>query len=358
MSKTVILLDMDGTITPARGRVQDDMLFCLIGAAQRADLAIVSGSDIDYMLEQCGNDFIEKGYAKTITLMPCNGTKVFKFSSKKGEYVEEFSLSIRDKLGDRGFRTLLSSISKAQAHMLAISDIDASGNFISDRDSTINWSLIGRDSTWDVRKKFTSREDNMSIRLEAIELLISYMKSKLANKLDVVVAGETSIDIYPKGWDKTFALGHFKDGEKVFFIGDRCEVGQNDFHIYQALRGGNASFKTSGPKETIFILDAIVDSLIEELSDEFVDYDHDPEAEFVDAIVTLADELIVEGDGYADAVSDITEIEDAFFELFEEKESAEDGESVEESIVKSPGLWQRFVELVKSWWYKLTGDKS
>ena len=38
--------------------------------------------------------------------------------------------------------------------------------------------------------------------------------------LMIALGGETSFDIYPIGWDKTYAMKHFK-GYKIYFIGSR-----------------------------------------------------------------------------------------------------------------------------------------
>ena len=80
--------------------------------------------------------------------------------------------------------------------------------------------------------------------------------------IDVTIAlgGATSFDIYPTGWDKTYALNHYKNYE-VFFVGDRCEKGGNDWHIYEQLKDDGNSYTTSGPRETVKIIDQIIEKL-------------------------------------------------------------------------------------------------
>ena len=73
------------------------------------------------------------------------------------------------------------------------------------------------------------------------------------------VGGETSIDIFPVGWDKSYALKYFK-GYEVYFVGDRCFVGGNDFDIYKEMIPGNG-FKTSGPDETMVIISKLINEL-------------------------------------------------------------------------------------------------
>ena len=74
--------------------------------------------------------------------------------------------------------------------------------------------------------------------------------------LEMRLGGETSIDIFPTGWDKSYALRFF-DGYDIYFVGDRCFSGGNDFDIYKEMSHGNG-FKTSGPDETLKIIDELI----------------------------------------------------------------------------------------------------
>ena len=69
----------------------------------------------------------------------------------------------------------------------------------------------------------------------------------------VKLGGNTSFDIYPRGWDKTYALKHFKNYE-CWFVGDRCEQGGNDAELYNYLAKDNKAFKTDGPEDTVKII--------------------------------------------------------------------------------------------------------
>ena len=70
------------------------------------------------------------------------------------------------------------------------------------------------------------------------------------------IGGDTSFDIYPEGWDKTFALKHFPhDLWTHYFIGDRCYPDGNDFEIFNFLNKEGRAWETSGPEETIEIIE-------------------------------------------------------------------------------------------------------
>jgi phosphomannomutase len=88
----------------------------------------------------------------------------------------------------------------------------------------------------------------------------------MSEQLEIAKGGQTSMDIYPKGWDKTFGLWHFKELDH-WFIGDACEAGQNDHQIYLAVKhkyDRQQSFKTTGPSATKKIIDDILQTLIKQ----------------------------------------------------------------------------------------------
>ena len=53
--------------------------------------------------------------------------------------------------------------------------------------------------------------------------------------LTFAIGGQISFDVFPKGWDKTFALNHVeKEGFKeIHFFGDRTYKGGNDYEIFE-----------------------------------------------------------------------------------------------------------------------------
>ena len=72
----------------------------------------------------------------------------------------------------------------------------------------------------------------------------------LKNKITIKLGGDTSFDIYPTGWDKTYGLRHFS-GWDVWFVGDLCYENGNDLEIYESC--GSQGFQT-GPNETVEII--------------------------------------------------------------------------------------------------------
>ena len=99
---------------------------------------------------------------------------------------------------------------------------------IEERAGMANFSTIGRTATQDQRKAYALWDGATNERQKnARWLSIRYPR------LQFDVGGEISIDIYPKGKDKSQVIDHMKDA--TVFFGDKCEQGGNDYTISRAV---------------------------------------------------------------------------------------------------------------------------
>ena len=75
----IVLFDMDGTLTKPRKKIDRETAMALYSLSQHADIGIVTGSGLDYVLEQCSIlwDKPEFFIGDKITLLPCNGTMAY-----------------------------------------------------------------------------------------------------------------------------------------------------------------------------------------------------------------------------------------------------------------------------------------
>ena len=118
----------------------------------------------------------------------------------------------------------------------------------------INWCPIGRSATPSEREAFVDWDTSFTptYREDERGWLLQDLKSKKLN-LEVKCGGDTSFDIYPAGWDKTYSLEHFPDYD-IWFVGDKCEIGGNDKELFDYLYLKGKSFKTTGPDLTLQII--------------------------------------------------------------------------------------------------------
>ena len=260
--KHIVLFDMDGTLTPPRKEFDKRLFQPLRELGLYAELGIVTGSDIDYVREQMKAliRFSELRYETH--LLPCNGTKHYvppKISRDEYKLVHETNM--QEYLGEGCFRQLMMILSSAQENM-CYTKIPLTGHFISYRGSMVNWCPIGRNANSEQRKQFVEIDKSVfpSLRKREMDKLNYKINLRCRNKVQVKLGGETSFDIFPEGWDKTYALKHFSD-YTCWFVGDRCGESGNDKEIYDALVRERRAFSTTDTHKTSIIIERIIKSI-------------------------------------------------------------------------------------------------
>ena len=261
MNNKIVLFDMDGTLTESRqkfdSRELEDALYRLTNKG--VHIGIITGSDENYLREQMG-EMLEKSSCRyKMHLMPCNGTKYFKPPSfATQDFIKTYEVSMKEDMGSTDYNNLIKQLIYSQADASNYK-IPLTGHFINCRGSLINWCPIGRNATTEDRNKFMEIDRADDLRLKVIEELKEVLSLQdLLSKVTIKLGGDTSFDIYPKGWDKTHGLRHFPNWE-IWFVGDRCYENGNDYEIYQSC--GERAYKTSGPEDTVRIIDDILEKM-------------------------------------------------------------------------------------------------
>tara|TARA_R110000782_G_scaffold202677_2_gene291175 strand:- start:452 stop:1240 length:789 start_codon:yes stop_codon:yes gene_type:complete len=255
MNKNIVLFDMDGTLTESRQKFDSTILSSsLKELSQYADIGIVTGSDFDYLKEQL-NPLLDSSIRYCLHLLPCNGTKYYappKLPTQDFELTKE--VSMQQQLGKVAWRRLMEILVVNQMKASEL-DIPLAGHFISARGSMINWSPSGRNANGEERSKFMRYDRKFNFRKRNLSEIRRELTSAELDNIIVKLGGDTSFDIYPTGWDKTFALRYF-NGCDVWFVGDRAlSPNGNDYEIHKACEP--RSFNTTGPKETVDIINEI-----------------------------------------------------------------------------------------------------
>jgi len=241
--KKVILLDMDGTITPARKPIEPSMIAILDEIIKAGFyLGIVSGSNIELMNEQLSSwDKWVKGCNRVVKY-PVNGTQGLDMEKEYTEF--EWKWLLHDiKAADKRMRLSLGGKYIRQPEEI-----------IEYRGSAINWCPIGRDANAEQREFFIHLDRKHNFRKNFLE----QMKTRpLFHERTVIkLGGQTSFDIYPIGWDKSYVFKDFEDFERIYFIGDKCEPMGNDYEGY--VKAGDYGIWTDGPESTNRILSEIL----------------------------------------------------------------------------------------------------
>jgi len=262
MKRTICLFDMDGTLTEARKKIQPDMVAALKELSEYTDIGIVTGSDFDYIIQQCGVLFETNGVDDDkIQLFPCNGTKHYVVS--ENQFTITHDSDMLSEIKQENYNYLLQSLFAFQLMITLKHNVTFSGTFFQYRGTMLNWCPIGRQAGDDARSQWETEDEEYGIRNYFLEQIKDVIKSKELN-LTVALGGSTSFDIYPIGWDKTYVMNHLEKFNKVFFVGDRCQEGGNDKALYDLLSGEQASFETTGPEQTLEIINNIIKEIKED----------------------------------------------------------------------------------------------
>jgi len=229
------IFDVDGTLTPSRGQINKEFGHWLKKFAQYDEVYLVTGSDKPKTVEQVG-EFL---YNSCERVYQCSGAEVY----DKDEVIFESSweaplsliqeLRIKLKENKFGLRT---------------------GNHIEHRTGLVNFSIVGRNCTLGERKLYVKYdEENNDRKIIAEDLSVKFPD------IEFKVAGETGIDITPRGGDKSQILKDFDHYDQIYFFGDKTELGGNDYEIFKAVKHlpCGKSYTVEGWQDTWNILKSI-----------------------------------------------------------------------------------------------------
>ena len=262
INKHIVLFDMDGTLTEPREEFDKRLLEPLRELSNYSDIGVLTGSDHDYLFDQMKTIIKYSELRYKTHLLPCNGTKHYLPPVSSNDF---FNLihekNMREHLGDSCFRQLMMILADRQAEM-CYHNIPLTGHFISYRGSMINWCPIGRNANQEQREHFVKldNETSPSIRMNEMPKIKHKINLRCQKEIEVKLGGETSFDIYPKGWDKTYALSHFPH-HTCWFVGDRCGEGGNDKEIYDLLNKEGRAFWTRSTENTAGIIRGIIQEM-------------------------------------------------------------------------------------------------
>jgi phosphomannomutase len=265
MTNKIVLFDMDGTLTPPRKEFDQDLLPALRELSKISEIGIVTGSDHDYVKQQMRLLTENSEVRYKLHILPCNGTKHYPPPQcATHKHTLAYEKNMREEIGESCFASIMQYILRRQSQ-LHLYSLPMTGHFVDYRGSMINWCPIGRNANDTDRKLFVDfdHQESSLFREEEIKNFNNFlMRNEISAKITIKLGGETSYDLYPKGWDKTFALNHFKDYDH-WFVGDRCYNNGNDREIYEKLQPLNRSFNVESTKEVVLLIyDEIIPRIV------------------------------------------------------------------------------------------------
>ena len=201
------IFDVDGTLTPSRQTIDPTFKEFFKNFIQQNRVYLVTGSDYSKTVEQLGTDICES----VVKVYNCSGNDVY----FKGSRIHCKQFEAPKELYD-----LMNGWLQTSSFPLR------TGNHIEERMGTINFSIVGRNATLGERKLYVKHDLEYRER-ESIAFQINMEFSNIT----ATVGGETGIDIYAKGADKSQILQDFDKNDKIYFFGDKIEQGGNDWPL-------------------------------------------------------------------------------------------------------------------------------
>jgi len=243
----IYIFDVDGTLTPSRLRMTKEFAKFFDNWSSKNKYYLVTGSDLDKTKEQVPIAYIDRAEA----IFTCCGNEMW--LGDKQVLTKEFKPP--EKLIKYLETELKFSPYKKQY-----------GNHIEDRGSLLNFSVVGRDCSQEQREDYNKYDTEKGERKRISEAI-----KRQFSDLDAVIGGQISIDIYPKGNDKSqilervFDFHEFPDEDKLtneyIFIGDGIENGGNDYplaHLMDNMKNCDW-YDTKDWKQTKLILEKLSD---------------------------------------------------------------------------------------------------
>lgn len=229
IKNTLVLFDVDNTLTVPRQGVQPEMLQLLSELRHKVAIGFVGGSNLPKQQEQLGQgrvnvvDMFDYAFAE-------NGLTAYRM----GEQLQ--GNSFIEWIGEDKYKRLVNFI----LHYIADLDIPLKrGTFIEFRHGMINVSPIGRNASTQERNDYEAYDRAHNIRTT----MVAALKREFPDYgLTYSIGGQISFDVFPTGWDKTYCLRHVEAEKEreggvefttIHFFGDKCYEGGNDWEIYQ-----------------------------------------------------------------------------------------------------------------------------
>lgn len=214
-------------------RATDEMIQFLAELRKNIVIGMVGGSDLKKQQEQLGDDVLDM-FDYTFSE---NGLVAYKGRDLIAE------ASIVSHLGEERLQRLINFVLQYVSKL----EIPVKrGTFIEFRKGMLNVSPIGRNCSQQERCDFEKFDDVAQVRKTFVETL---SKEFADFDLTYSIGGQISFDVFPKGWDKTYALQFVEQFENIHFFGDKTYEGGNDYEIYCSPRTIGHSVKN--PEETM-----------------------------------------------------------------------------------------------------------
>ena len=229
------IFDVDGTLTPSRERINKQFGVWFSKFCQENNVYLVTGSDRAKTIEQVG-EFI---CFKCKRVYNCSGNDVYQGDSNIRTSEWKIPNDLKSNLN--------LWLNKSKFPIRA-------GQHIEERPGSVNFSVVGRGASQEERSQYVKWDLKTNERIK-----ISKKINILFPNITASVGGETGLDIYPKGNDKSQILKDFSSKDVIYFFGDKMDKDGNDYPLAKELKHPSKSFCVDNWEHTFKILKELKD---------------------------------------------------------------------------------------------------
>lgn len=201
------IFDVDGTLTPSRKKIDKEFAKFFFDFCKTNYVYFVTGSDRDKTVEQLGNTL----YRMAERVYNCSGCDVYE--GNKNIHTSSW------KLPELAEQFLTQCMNESEFVL-------RTGLHFEHRPGMCNFSVVGRNATLGERKLYVEHDVRINERNRIAKAFCT-----LFPDIDAKVGGETGIDIFPKGSDKSQILRDFDPNDILHFFGDDMHTEGNDYPL-------------------------------------------------------------------------------------------------------------------------------
>jgi phosphomannomutase len=216
---TIILFDVDGTLTPSGDIIQKDMVEIIskLGKQENIVLGIVGGGHYEKIKWQMQESltYFKYIFAECGAVIYVDGKLVFE-----------------KNMLDNCDRKTLNQIIKVALYEISQMPIIYHGQQIDFRKGLVYISPPGMQATNYERNIFIDLDNKNHLRKNLLDQLIIIDKNA---SFEIVLGGAVGIAVYPVGWNKGQVVKYFSShqiNDTIYYFGDKTEPEGNDYPLY------------------------------------------------------------------------------------------------------------------------------
>jgi len=231
---TAFLFDVDNTLTPPRQKMDQSFLAFFLDWMRDRSVYLVSGSDEKKIFQQMPSSIITR----------CSGV----FSSMGNKLSIDKELIYENKFDPP--KTLIEMLSSFQINTK--SPVLGEAPFFEYRTGMLNFTTVGRSIGLEQRNTYYEWDEKSKERTG-----IAKKVEETFPDLEAKVGGQISLDIQPKGNNKTLSSKWIRENKTkdIVFFGDKCFEGGNDHDVsVDVLENKGKVFEVGDWRNTFAIL--------------------------------------------------------------------------------------------------------